>query len=339
MKVTGRAIEGFLNNPPAEIAAILLYGHDSGMIKERADRLARTAVPDVSDPFAVTRLEPDALANDPALLIDSAAAMPPFGGKRLVMISQAGSALLKACKALIDAPPPESLTIITADSDINTRSALVKAFEDSPCAAAMGCYADTGQSLATLARQVFDEAGITTDREAMQWITSHLGADRMASRSEIDKLVLLAGRSGHLDLAMVRDALGDGASITTADIVQAAASGNRAQLSKALERGAAEQITGENIIRAAMGYFHRLFRLAANIEGGMPRDQAFKSMRPPVFFSERDMLEDQLRHWNTQRCQRAIARLAEAELQSRRGVDASITAAQALISLSLVVRR
>lgn len=339
MKVTGRGIDGFVNKPPAEIAAILLYGHDSGMVRERANRLAATAVSDISDPFAVTRLDADAVAKDPALLVDSAGAMPPFGGKRLVMVNQGGSALLKACKALIAAPPPESLTIITADSEVNTRSALVKAFEDSPRAAAMGCYADTGQSLAAMAKQVFDEAGITADRDAMQWITSHLGADRMASRSEIEKLVLLAGKGGHLDLETTRASLGDGATITTSDIIHAAASGQRPQLSKALERATAEQITGENIIRAAMGYFHRLFRISASMEEGLSRDQAFKAIKPPVFFSERDMIEDHLRYWNAQRCQKAISRLAEAELQSRRGVDSSVTAAQALISLSLVVRR
>jgi DNA polymerase-3 subunit delta len=309
------------------------------MISERANRLAATAVSDISDPFVVTRLEADAIARDPALLIDGAGAMPPFGGKRLVMVNQAGSAVLKACKALIENPPPESITIITADSEINTRSALVKAFESSPRAAAMGCYADTGQSLAAMAKQVFDDASVTVDRDTMQWIVDHLGADRMASRSEIEKLVLLAGQGGHLDLASVREALGDGASIATSDIVKAAASGNRALLSKALERAVAEKITGENIIRAAMGYFHRLFRLSASIEEGMSRDQAFKSIKPPVFFSERDMMEGHLRHWSAQRCQRAIARLAEAEIQSRKGVDSTITAAQALISLSLAVRR
>lgn len=339
MKVTGRGIDGFLNSPPAEIAAILLYGHDSGMIRERAGRLAAHAVDDISDPFAVTRLDPETIAKDPALLPDSAGAMPPFGGKRLVLVNDAGSALLKACKTLIENPPAESLTIITADSEVNTRSALVKAFEASPRAAAIGCYADTGASLAAMARQVFDEAGIRVDRDAMQWITSHLGADRMASRSEIEKLVLLSGPGGSLDLAIVRDALGDGASITTSDIVHAAASGNRPGLSTALERALAEQITGENIIRAAMSYFHRLFRLAASIEEGMSREQAFKAIKPPVFFSEKDMIEAHLRDWNATRCQRALARLAEAELQSRKGIDGSITAAQALISLSLVVRR
>ena len=339
MKISGRGIDGFLKNPPAEIAAVLIYGHDRGMIKERAAMLAKQAVEDVNDPFSVTRIDPEDIAKDPALLPDSAGAMPPFGGKRLVIVHDAGADILKAGKALIENPPDESLTIITANSDINTRSALVKAFEESSRSAALGCYADSGASLAAIAKQVFDENRISIDREAMQWVVGHLGADRMASRSEIDKLVLLAGQGGKLDLTMVRQALGDGASIATSDIVHAAASGNRMSLSTALERAAADQIAGENIIRVAMAYFHRLFRLASSIEEGMSRDAAFKAIRPPVFFSEKDMIDHHLRYWNAARCQRAIARLAEAELQSRRGIDASISAAQALISLSLVVKR
>ena len=339
MKVSGRGVDGFLANPPDKIAAILLHGHDRGLMQERAKGLSLKAVPDLQDPFAVTRLDPDSVAKDPATLVDSAAAMPPTGGKRLVLVTDAGASILEACKNLLANPPAESLTVITADDSITTKSALVRLFEKEDAAASLGCYHDTDQSLASLAKASFDEAGISVEREAMMWISSHLGSDRMASRMEIEKLVLLAGKDGSLDLETVRKALGDGASVSANDVVSAAASGNVAALGTALDRASDDGIEGERVLRIAIGYFNRLFRIGAAMEGGMNRDQAFKSVRPPVFFTEQRQVEQHLRHWSPLRCRRAIDRLAEAEKQSRRGVPGATAAAQALLSLASAAAR
>ena len=339
MKISGRGIEGFLADPPASVAAILLHGHDRGLMQERARALALKAVPDLQDPFSVTRLDPDDIAKDPAVLVDSAAAMPPTGGKRLVLVSDAGASVTDACKNLLENPPKESLTVITANDTINTKSALVKLFEKMDTGAGLGCYHDTDQSLAAMAKACFDEAKVKVDREAMMWITSHLGADRMVSRMEVEKLVLLAGENGHLDLETTQKALGDGASISANDVINAAASGNIDALGTALDRASDEGIEGERVLRMAIGYFNRLFRIGAAINGGMSRDQAFKSMRPPVFFSEQRQIEQHLRHWPPTRCRRAIDRLAEAEKQSRKGVSGATAAAQALLSLASAAAR
>ena len=339
MKVSGRGVEGFLADPPASVAAILLHGHDRGLMQERANDLGLKAVQDLQDPFSVTRLDPDDIAKDPAVLVDSAAAMPPTGGKRLVLVVDAGASILDACKNLLANPPAESLTVITANDSINTRSALVKLFEKENSAAALGCYHDTDKSLASIAQASFKEAGIEVDREAMQWITGHLGSDRMASRMEIEKLVLLAGNNGRLDLGTVREALGDGASASADDAIHAAASGNVTALGTALDRASDDGIEGERVLRIAIGYFGRLFRIGAAMENGMGRDEAFKSLRPPVFFTEQRQIEQHLRHWPPKLCRRAIDRLAEAEKQSRQGVPGATAAAQALLSLASVAAR
>ena len=339
MKLAGRGIAGFMADPPGSVAAILLHGHDRGLMQERARDLALKAVPDLKDPFSVTRLDPDSIAKDPAILLDSAAAMPPTGGKRLVMVTDAGGSIADACKNLLENPPAESLTVITANDTINTRSALVKLFEQSDIAAALGCYHDTDQSLAALAQDMFREAGISVDREAMAWITSHLGSARMASRMEIENLVLLAGRDGKLDLETTRAALGDGAAVSTNDAINAAASGDVSALGVALDRARDDGIEGERVLRGAIGYFNRLFRIGAAIADGMSQDQAFKSQRPPVFFSEQRQVERHLRAWPPLRCRRAIDRLAEAERQSRTGVSGMTAASQALLSLASVAAR
>ena len=339
MKISGRGIDPFIANPPADIQAILFYGHDRGMINERSRVLASKFAPDINDPFSVTSLSGDEIAKDPTLLLDSAGAMPPMGGIRLVRVDHLSGSCLNACKSLLESPPAESVVICTGSDDLNTKSALVKLFEQNDKSAAIGCYADNIQSLSTLLGALLQEYNIQIDSSARAYITTHLGADRMASRSEIDKIILMAGRNGSLSLEQVQHALGDGAAVSTNDAIHAAASGNMKALSTALSRLEQNAIPGEQVLRSGQSYFQRLFRISAAIETGLPREQAMNSVRPPVFFNEKRTIEGHLQSWSSVKCRKAIDRLIEAEQQSRRGINADTAAAQALIALAMASKR
>jgi len=46
VKLQPKAIDGFLRKPDPKIRAVLLYGPDSGLVRDRAQTLGRTVVPD-----------------------------------------------------------------------------------------------------------------------------------------------------------------------------------------------------------------------------------------------------------------------------------------------------
>ena len=56
MKLAPSRIAAFLQRPDPEIRAVLLYGPDEGLVRERAEILARTVCPDLQDPFRVADL-------------------------------------------------------------------------------------------------------------------------------------------------------------------------------------------------------------------------------------------------------------------------------------------
>ena len=61
MKLAPRAGRGFFARPDPAIRAVLLYGRDAGLVRERADALVRTVCPDLRDPFRVADLNGAAL--------------------------------------------------------------------------------------------------------------------------------------------------------------------------------------------------------------------------------------------------------------------------------------
>ena len=53
MKLSFKQIESFVKSPDPKARAILVYGPDQGLMKERSRIMAKTVNPDLNDPFNV----------------------------------------------------------------------------------------------------------------------------------------------------------------------------------------------------------------------------------------------------------------------------------------------
>jgi len=167
--------------------------------------------------FSVTRLTGDMLSGEAGLIADSAAAIPVFGDRRLVLVKGRGTELVEACKVALAKPLADTIIIVEA-SETTTKHAIVKLFETSKTAASIGCYADNIGDIRALATSIFATDQVTASRDALDIIVERLGSDRASSRSEIAKLALMAGPGGKLEADDVRIALGDSALLAIDDM-------------------------------------------------------------------------------------------------------------------------
>src|SRR5258707_11498945 len=81
-KLAPSRLAAFLQRPDPEIRAVLLYGPDEGLVRERAGIIGRTVCPDLNDPFRGADLSAATVAADPARLADEAAQLSLTGGQR-----------------------------------------------------------------------------------------------------------------------------------------------------------------------------------------------------------------------------------------------------------------
>ena len=151
------------------IRAVLLYGPDAGLVRERADTLARTVCPDLKDPFRVADLSGSALAADPARLADEAAQMSLIGGRRVIRVHDAADRLAGLFAGSSDTAAGDGFIVAEA-GDLPGSSALRRVFDNSPRAAAIGCYPDTPRDRAAVIRDTLRAHRITASGEATQYL-------------------------------------------------------------------------------------------------------------------------------------------------------------------------
>lgn len=192
MIVKGASLEQLLKRPASTIRAVLFYGPNEGRVREYAKRISQAIVPDIHDPFRIATLNGAALKDDPALLADEAAAIAMTGGRRVIRLSGAGEAQLPAFLNFLQDPKGDSLIVVEAGGLTKT-SKLRKCFEDSPICAIAACYEDSATDLSAMVSDHLAQHRLKITSEAKDYLLQCLGEDRMASRQELDKLVIYKG--------------------------------------------------------------------------------------------------------------------------------------------------
>ena len=142
MKLQGARVARFIAAPDAAIRAVLLHGEDEGMVRERAQRIAKAVVSDLADPFRVAELTGEALRADPVRLDDETRALSLVGGRRVVRVRGADDGQAALFERFFAALPPGDSLVVVEAGELGGKSALRRAFEAAKDGAAIVCRAD-----------------------------------------------------------------------------------------------------------------------------------------------------------------------------------------------------
>lgn len=322
MKITAGRAESFLAGIGNDIHAVLLFGPDSGLARERALDLTARVAGTVNDPFAVAEINASELRSDPARLTDEACSIALTGKRRVVRVigaTDGTSAAMKGALAALEngtesANGPAPALIVAEAADLSPRSSLRKLVEGAKHGAAIGCYPDSGEGLERLIERTMKAEGLEIDGDARAWLAGQLGADRQLTRSELEKVVLFARGKSRVALADCRAVVGDSAGSEIDDVVLAAADGDAARVECGLSRAFQEGTSAVGVLRAAQRHFQRLHLVSGSVANGMGPDAALKLLRPPLFFKVADRFRAQSRRWSVDRLAMALELLTEAEI-------------------------
>jgi DNA polymerase-3 subunit delta len=340
VQLQGRQADSFLRAPDPAIRAVLIHGPDSGLVAERVAMLARHAVPDLSDPFRVSDLSGADLAADPARLQDEVQARALTGGGRVVIVRNPREDAAVLFEALLALDAVEARVIVQA-GELTPRSALRKLFEGAKNAAAMACYPDDAEAIGDLVRGTLAEAGLDVEPAALAALTGQLGADRLLTRRELEKLVLYMDRApGPVTLADVQACIGDGAAHAMDDVVYTAAAGDIARLDAELQRAFVEGSAPVGMLRMMANHVQKLQLAVGHMERGGNVESAVRAIRPPIFFKRQDAFRAQVRQWDGARLAGALALLTEAEVRCKTtGRPELLVCPRALFSIAAAARR
>ena len=337
MKLAAAQINGFLQKPDPSVRVVLIYGPDAGLVRERAEGFAKKVVPDLNDPFRTASLTTSTITEDPARLHDEMAAQALGGGSRLIRIQAASENLASALASLLNDPPQAESILVIEGGDLDKRSKLRALCENDNRAAAIPCYVEEGANRSRAISDILQTEGMKIDRDALALLCDILPPDRMAMRSELEKLAMYVGKANNSTVKIedVEAIVQDAGSAEIDDLIFAVGSGDARRAATMLDRLLEEQTSAVAILRSAQRHFMRLQIARSYVEQGINPGEAVKKLQPPVFWKFADSMTAQVRRWPMARIEAALARLFEAEAAVKRtGTPDEALTSQLLLRLA-----
>ena len=330
-------IDGFMARLKAAPPIVLVFGPDSGLVRERAEKLILASVDDPKDPFSLARLEGDDLAANPTHLVEEANTIPLFGGRRAVWVRGGSRNFVAAVEALSAATSPDCRVVIEA-GDLKRGAPLRSFCEKAPNIAALPCYVDAEKELARLIDDEMRTSGLTIAPDARTLLTSLIGGDRLASRSEVRKLALYAHGQGRIEIDDVMAVVADASLLALDALIDAAFAGRTGDVEFQFAKASMAGTTPSSIIAAVQRHLIVLHKSRIAIEQGQPVSSVVESLH--LFFRRAPRVEAALKTWSAARLERLMGQFADAALEARKQPDlAEPLAHRALLAVAVNARR
>ncbi|MEM6463671.1 MAG: DNA polymerase III subunit delta [Pseudomonadota bacterium] len=331
-------VDSFIRRPDPKYRAFLIYGPDRGLVSERAAALSAKVDVDLSDDFNVVRLDAAAIREDPARLLDEINAIALFGGDRLVWLRGAGNEkAITDAFAAISKDPPANTTLIVEAGDLKKSASLRKAAEAGSATMALPCYGDDGRNIHALIDEELGRAGLKITGAARRILAENLGGDRLASRSELQKLALYCHGRETVGEDDVVAATGDASSLTVDSAVECVLNGDLAGLDHALSRIVASKTGTPLVLQACLRQFQMVDAIRAAIEQQrQPTSKALGEYGRRIHFSRKPALEHAVRIWSSASTEQVLQHLHKAvhETRLKPAIQDSI-ARQALLAIAM----
>jgi DNA polymerase-3 subunit delta len=315
-------VERFLKRPDLDSGILLVYGPDTGLVRETAQRLVRHYAGD-ADSMGLVTLDGSELDGDPGRLAVEARTSSLFGERRVVRVRNAGKSATVPVGEL--AEDPSGAIVVLEAGNLAPRDPLRALVEGAKTGRALPCYADSDETILRLIGESLSAAGIRAEPDVATTLRDQLGNDREVTRREIEKLVLFAEQSKVLTREDVLTLCADNAALVLDEIADAIGTGHAEKLDQALSRALAVSINPQQLLSSVMQHFAQLRRWRTVVDSGVGARDVLEGARPKPHFSRRSALEQELRLWSDASLAIATSRLHDATGESRKNYGRSET--------------
>ena len=306
----------FLKKPDGRHSAFLFYGPDAGMVSERAMTLANLIASRQKPAAEIIRIDEADLDADPDRFSNELYTVSMFAEAKVIRAS-AGRRINAAAVKQAVTEGSSGTTLIVEAGNLKKSDALRLLFEKAGQAAAIACYGDEGSNLDMLVNETLKASGLAISPSARDMLTARLGADRILSRGEVEKLALYAAGQKEITVDDVEAIVGDASEIAIDRIINATASGDQGRAIQELSRALLSGDSAQLVILALQRHFQRLHRVRTTADAGGSVDSAIERLGPQLHFRQKDALASQGRRWTSPALARALETIATAAKSAR----------------------
>tara|TARA_Y100001958_G_scaffold91343_1_gene62291 strand:- start:590 stop:1567 length:978 start_codon:yes stop_codon:yes gene_type:complete len=235
-----------------------------------------------------------------------------FENEKLIIVSNSSDKILNIIKEIIESDVKDIVIILVAKI-LEKKSKLRNFFEKEKNISIVPFYADTFQTLTTIAKEYLNKNKISLSQENLNLIIERSQGDRINLKNELEKILSLSKNKKKIDLNDILRLTNLSENYSASELVDSCLCKNKKKTLNILNENISTLDDNIQILKTFLYKLKRLKQLKINQNKNNDIEKTINSSRPPIFWKDKDNVKLQMKIWNLNDIQEFIINLNDTE--------------------------
>ena len=297
----------------------LFYGENEGLKKEIIESNFKNNYPKKT--FYYDESE---VLNNKGNFFEEILSKSFFENEKLIIISRSTDKITSVIEEILE-KKIDDLVLILNSGSLEKRSKLRLLFEKNKEIICIAFYEDNNQTLSSLASQFFRNNKIQISQQAINLIINRCRGDRQNLKNELNKIESFIKNKKRIEISEILQLTNLAENYSVTELVDNCLAKNKNKTLNILNENNYNLEDCIIVIRTMLAKSKRLLKLFQEIKISNNIDTAISSIKPPIFWKDKQIVKDQINKWSHKNIELLIFRINEIELLIKKNSSISLS--------------
>lgn len=297
----------------------LFYGENEGLKKEIIESNFKNNYPKKT--FYYDESE---VLNNKSNFFEEILSKSFFENEKLIIISRSTDKITSIIEEILE-KKIDDLVLILNSGSLEKRSKLRLLFEKNKEIICIAFYEDNNQTLSSMANQFFRNNKIQISQQAINLIINRCRGDRQNLKNELNKIESFIKNKKKIEISEILQLTNLAENYSVTELVDNCLAKNKNKTLNILNENNYNLEDCIIVIRTMLAKSKRLLKLFQEIKISNNIDSAISSIKPPIFWKDKQIVKDQINKWSHKKIELLIFRINEIELLIKKNSSISLS--------------
>lgn len=297
----------------------LFYGENEGLKKEIIESNFKNNYPKKT--FYYDESE---ILNNKSIFFDEILSKSFFENEKLIIINRSTDKITSIIEEILEKKINDLVLILNSGS-LEKRSKLRLLFEKNKEIICIAFYEDNNQTLSPIANQFFRNNKIQISQQAINLIINRCRGDRQNLKNELNKIESFIKNKKRIEISEILQLTNLAENYSVTELVDNCLAKNKNKTLNILNENNYNLEDCIIVIRTMLAKSKRLLKLFQEIKISNNIDSAISSIKPPIFWKDKQIVKDQINKWSHKNIELLIFRINEIELLIKKNSSISLS--------------
>ena len=297
----------------------LFYGENEGLKKEIIESNFKNNYPKKT--FYYDESE---VLNNKSNFFEEILSKSFFENEKLIIISRSTDKITSIIEEILE-KKIDDLVLILNSGSLEKRSKLRLLFEKNKEIICVAFYEDNNQTLSSMANQFFRNNKIQISQQSINLIINRCRGDRQNLKNELNKIESFIKNKKKIEISEILQLTNLAENYSVTELVDNCLAKNKNKTLNILNENNYNLEDCIIVIRTMLAKSKRLLKLFQEIKISNNIDSAISSIKPPIFWKDKQIVKDQINKWSHKNIELLIFRINEIELLIKKNSSLSLS--------------